>query len=129
MKRALLITYAFSPQATPESILSAKLFANLKQIKTDVVTIKQPIPGAIDLDPSLEDYINGNFDKIYRCELSNFFKIVSYLNLKKIFAFPDYYRLMNKRIFDFIKKNINLNHYDYIITWSQSHSIHLVDWI
>ena len=57
MKRALLITYSFSPQATPESILSAKLFANMKNLKTDVVTIKQ-LPGTIDLDASLENYID-----------------------------------------------------------------------
>ena len=126
MKKALLITYAFSPQATPESILSAKLFANLDNIETDVVTIKLPIPGTIDLDPSLENYINDNFNKIYRSDLSSFFKVISNLNLKKVFTFPDYYRLLNKSIYKFIIENIDLKKYDHVITWSQSHSIHLV---
>ena len=81
MKRALLITYSFSPQASPESILSAKLFANMKNIKTDVVTIKQPIPGSIDLDSSLENYIQNNFEKIYHCKLNKVFKILSSLNV------------------------------------------------
>ena len=82
MKRALLITYSFSPQATPESILSAKLFANMKNLKTDVVTIEQPIPGTIDLDASLENYIDKYFEKIYRCNLNRIFKLLSLLNLK-----------------------------------------------
>ena len=38
MKKLLLITYAFSPQSTPESILSAKLFANMKNLKTDAIS-------------------------------------------------------------------------------------------
>ena len=126
MKKILLITYAFSPQSTPESILSAKLFANLKNIETDVVTIKHPIPGSIDLDPSLENYIKKYFNNVYRCDLSMFFKAISILNLKKFFSFPDYYRLLNNKIYEFIVKNINLEKYDHIITWSQSHSIHLV---
>ena len=63
MKKILLLTYAFSPHSTPESILSAKLFANTQEIKTDVVTIEHPIPGTIDLDPSLEEYIQLNFNK------------------------------------------------------------------
>ena len=126
MKKVLLITYAFSPQSTPESILSAKLFANIKQIKTDVVTIEQPIPGTIDLDPSLENYIQENFNKIYRCKLSNFFNLISYFNLKRLFPFPDYFSLLNNTIYKFIISNVNINDYDHIITWSQSHSIHLV---
>ena len=64
MKKILLITYAFSPISSPESILSAKLFSNLKKTQTDVVTIDFPIPGMKDLDPSLEHYINLNFNKI-----------------------------------------------------------------
>ena len=126
MKRALLITYSFSPQASPESILSAKLFANMKNIKTDVVTIKQPIPGSIDLDSSLENYIQNNFEKIYHCKLNKVFKILSSLNIKNIFPFPDYFRLLNSTVFKFIIKNIDVKKYDYVITWSQSHSIHLV---
>ena len=126
MKRALLITYSFSPQATPESILSAKLFANLKNIKTDVVTIKQPIPGTIDLDSSLEIYIGKHFGKIYRCNLNRLFKLLSVFNLKKILPFPDYFRTLNNTIYNYIVKNIDVKSYDYVITWSQSHSIHLV---
>ena len=126
MKKVLLLTYAFSPQSTPESILSAKLFANTKEIITDVVTIEQPIPGTIDLDPSLEKYINKNFNKIFRCKLNFFFKIISFLNLKRLFPFPDYFVLLNNYIYNFILKNINIGDYDYIITWSQSHSMHLV---
>ena len=126
MKRALLITYSFSPQATPESILSAKLFANMKNLKTDVVTIKQPIPGTIDLDASLENYIDKYFEKIYRCNLNRIFKLLSLLNLKKIIPFPDYFRILNNSIYNYIIKNIDVKSYDYVITWSQSHSIHLV---
>ena len=126
MKKILLITYAFSPQATPESILSAKLFANMQKITTDVVTIEHPIPGTIDLDPSLEKYIQSNFNKIYRCKLNNFFKIISYLNLKRLFPFPDYFFLLNNDLYNYIVKNININKYDHVITWSQSHSVHLV---
>ena len=126
MKRALLITYSFSPQATPESILSAKLFANMQDLKTDVVTIKQPIPGTIDLDASLENYINKYFGKIYRCNLNRVFKLLSVLNLKRIFPFPDYFRILNNTIYHYIIKNIDIKSYDYVITWSQSHSIHLV---
>lgn len=126
MKRALLITYSFSPQATPESILSAKLFANMKQLKTDVVTIKHPIPGTIDLDASLEMYIDKYFERIYRCDLNKIFKLLSVLNLKKILPFPDYFRTLNNTIYNYILKNVKIKSYDYIITWSQSHSIHLV---
>ena len=126
MKRALLITYSFSPHATPESILSAKLFANMKKLKTDVVTIKHPIPGIIDLDASLEMYIDKYFEKIYRCDLNKIFKLISVLNLKKVLPFPDYFRTLNNTIYDYIIKNIKIKSYDYIITWSQSHSIHLV---
>ena len=126
MKKILLITYAFSPISSPESILSAKLFANLKKTQTDVVTIDYPIPGMIDLDPSLEHYINLNFNKIYRCQLSNLFKFFCYFRLKKMYPFPDFYQLLNNSIYEYIKKNININKYDHIITWSQSHSIHLV---
>ena len=126
MKKVLLLTYAFSPHSTPESILSAKLFANTKDIETDVVTIEHPIPGTIDLDPSLEQYIKSNFNKIYRCKLNSIFKLISYLNLKRLFPFPDYFFLLNKSIYNYIINNIDINKYDYIITWSQSHSIHLV---
>ena len=125
MKKILLITYAFSPQATPESILSAKLFANITDAKVDVVTIDSPIQG-VDLDPSLEPLINKNFNKIYRSKLSFFFKFISFFGLKKIFPFPDYYIFLNNIIYEFILKNINIKEYNYIITWSQSHSIHLV---
>lgn len=126
MKKALLITYAFSPHATPESFLSAKLFANIKDLITDVATIKHPIPGIIDLDPSLEKYIDKNFGKIYRCELTPFFKFISKYNLKQFFRFPDYFRIMNKFFLRYIIKNIDIKKYDYIITWSQSHSVHLL---
>lgn len=126
MKKILLITYAFSPQATPESILSAKLFASIKGVTVDVVTIEHPIPRNIDLDPSLETFVKNNFNKIYRCKLNFIFKIISIIGLKKLFPFPDYYSLMNNSIFKYIVKNIKINNYDYIITWSQSHSIHLV---
>jgi hypothetical protein len=87
MKKVLLITYAFSPQASPESILSAKIFAKLKNTKVDVVTIRCPIPGNIDLDPSLEDYIKKNFNTIYECKLNLIFKIISFLGFKKLFSF------------------------------------------
>lgn len=126
MKKILLITYAFSPQATPESILSAKLFASINGVKVDVVTIDNPIPRNIDLDPSLELFIKKNFNKIYRSKLNFFFKLISVLGLKRLFPFPDYYSLLNRSIYKYIKKNININNYNYIITWSQSHSIHLV---
>ena len=126
MKKILLITYAFSPQATPESILSAKLFANIKGVKVDVVTIDHPIPGNIDLDPSLELFIKKNFDKIYRSKLNFVFKLISVLGLKRLFPFPDYYCLLNNSIYKYIIKNIKIHNYNYIITWSQSHSIHLV---
>ena len=106
--------------------MSAKLFANTKEIKTDVVTIEHPIPGTIDLDPSLEEYIKLNFNKIYRCKLNNYFKIISYFNLKKLFPFPDYFFLLNNSLYNYILKNINISEYDHVITWSQSHSIHLV---
>jgi len=126
MKKVLLITYAFSPQSTPESILSAKIFAKLNNTKVDVVTIRCPIPGNIDLDPSLEGYIKKNFNTIYECKLNLFFKIISFLGLKKLFPFPDYYRVLNNKIYQYIIDNINVRSYDCVVTWSQSHSIHLV---
>ena len=101
MKKVLLLTYAFSPHSTPESILSAKLFANTKDIETDVVTIEHPIPGTIDLDPSLEQYIKSNFNKIYRCKLNGIFKLISYLNLKRLFPFPDYFIKWNVKVTKF----------------------------
>jgi glycosyltransferase involved in cell wall biosynthesis len=122
-KRILLLTYAFSPLQAPEAFLAAKSLSKINAYTIDVLTLDYLNLGLAQ-DHSLHDYILENFGKIFRVKspiwinqkIFNFLRYFSY--------FPDKYSHFNKYIF---KKaiEINVEKYGAIISWSQSHSIHL----
>ena len=95
-------------------------------MEKDVLTLNFPIKGVDDLDPSLNEYIKIKFDKIYRVDVPNIINLLSYTKIKNLLRFPDYFIIANKSLLKYIKKNINLDNYTHIITWSQFHSVHLV---
>lgn len=125
-KKILLITYAFPPYATPESYLCSKLIGSLQNFEKDVLTLDFPIKGLNELDPSLNNYIKKKFNRIFRIKVPKIINFLSYTKIKNLFKFPDYFYFANKFIVKFINKNINLDEYSHVITWSQFHSIHLV---
>tara|TARA_B100000575_G_scaffold294506_1_gene310923 strand:+ start:4003 stop:5226 length:1224 start_codon:yes stop_codon:yes gene_type:complete len=126
VKKILLITYAFPPYATPESYLCSKLIGNLEGVSKDVLTLNFPIEGLNDLDPSLDEYVRVKFNKIFRVKVPKIINFLSKTGLKNLFRFPDYFKLANKYLINFINSELNLDEYTHIITWSQFHSVHLV---
>ncbi len=121
--KLLLLTYAFSPLQAPESFLAAKSLSKINNYTVDVLTLDYSDLG-ISIDTSLNDYVNINFGKIFRIKPPSWINKRSFNFIRYISHFPDKFSLFNSLIF---KKALamNVNEYDAIITWSQSHSIHL----
>ena len=122
-KKILLMTYAFLPLQAPEAFLAAKSLSKIIKYKIDILTIDFENLG-ISTDYSLSNYIKENFGTIFRVKTPSWINNKSFNFIRYIFHFPDKFRVFNKLIF---KKAlaINVNEYDAILTWSQSHSIHL----
>ena len=121
--KLLLLTYAFSPLQAPESFLAAKSLSKINNYTVDVLTLDYSDLG-ISIDTSLNDYVTINFGKIFRIKPPSWINKRSFNFIRYISHFPDKFSLFNSLIF---KKALamNVNEYDAIITWSQSHSIHL----
>ena len=121
--KLLLLTYAFSPHQAPESFLVAKSLSKIDDYKIDVLTLDYEDLG-VSIDNSLNHYIKENFQKIFRIKPPSWIskKVFNYLRYAS--HFPDKFGIFNNLIFQ--KANeINVNKYQAIISWSQSHSIHL----
>jgi len=121
--KLLLLTYAFSPLQAPESFLVAKSLSKIDDYKIDVLTLDYEDLG-VSIDNSLNHYIKENFQKIFRIKPQSWIskKVFNYLRYAS--HFPDKFGIFNNLIFQ--KANeINVNKYQAIISWSQSHSIHL----
>lgn len=121
--KLLLLTYAFSPLQAPEAFLAAKSLSKINKYKVDVLTLDYCDLG-ISIDTSLNNYVKENFGKIYRIKPPSWINKKSFNFIRYISHFPDKFSVFNNLI---IKKAIAINVYEYdaIITWSQSHSIHL----
>ncbi len=119
----LLLTYAFSPHQAPEAFLAAKSLSKINHYTVDVLTLDYDDLG-ISIDNSINNYVDKNFGKIFRVKPPSWISKSVFNFLRYISHFPDKFRIFNNLIF---KKavDIDVNEYDAIITWSQSHSIHL----
>ena len=121
--KLLLLTYAFSPHQAPEAFLAAKSLSKIDNYTVDVLTLDYDNLG-ISIDTSINHYVHENFGKIFRVKPPSWISKKVFNFLRYISHFPDKFSIFNKLIF---KKaiDIEVNKYDAIITWSQSHSIHL----
>ncbi|MDA8668556.1 hypothetical protein N9M26_02750 [Alphaproteobacteria bacterium] len=121
--KLLLLTYAFSPHQAPEAFLVAKSFSKMDKYTVDVLTLNYDDLG-VSIDTSINHYVEKNFGKIIRIKPPSWINKSSFNFLKYISHFPDKFSIFNNLVF---KKaiDIDINKYDAIITWSQSHSIHL----
>ena len=121
--KLLLLTYAFSPHQAPESFLVAKSLSKIDDYKIDVLTLDYDDLG-VSIDNSLNHYIKENFQKIFRIRPPSWISKKVFNYLRYVSHFPDKFGIFNNLIFQ--KANeINVNKYQAIISWSQSHSIHL----
>jgi len=122
-KKALLITYAFSPIQAPESFLSAKCLAKIQNFDIDILTIETEIIQTLS-DNIFENYIKENFKRIYRAKKPKWLTKKLFDKLRIFHIFPDRFQLFNKNI---VQKaiEIDIEKYDVVISWSQWHSIHL----
>jgi len=122
--RALLITYAFPPLQASESFLCVKAFAKIETYDIDILTIN-PSEIGYDMDYSLENYTSANFSKVYRVETPKWINKKVFKVLRYVPGFPDRFRFFNKSIIEKTKE-LDIDSYDLIISWSTWHSIHIV---
>lgn len=121
-ERVLLLTYSFPPTAVPEAVLSAKRIGNLG-IEAHAITIA-PFKAWMGDDHSLDGYIDECFASIERIEAPFVRRRLPLGRLGPIARVPDQFRLFNRLIESRAKQR--LIGFDYLVTWSQWHSIHLV---
>ena len=121
--KLLLLTYAFSPHQAPEAFLAAKSLSKIDSYTVDVLTLDYDGLG-VSIDTSINHYVEKNFGKIFRVKPPSWINKSSFNFLRYISHFPDKFSIFNNLVF---KKAIDIDVYKYdaIITWSQSHSIHL----
>lgn len=123
-RRLLLLTYCFPPAAVPESFLAAKRLGNLPGYEVDVVTI-DPLGSEIRIDHSLDEYVAGNFGHILRVPLPRSLMRLLGRRASAVFQLPGLVALMNQRVHGMLRE-VDLDRYCALVTWSQWHAIHLV---
>jgi glycosyltransferase involved in cell wall biosynthesis len=124
-KRALLLSYAFPPVALPESYLAAKRMANLPDCEVDVITAP-PYKKWMGFYDGLTEYIEKRFGEITRIKPTFLAKNLTFWRLGILSQCPDSARLLNGKIREAAERAISTKSYDFIVTWSQWHSVHLV---
>lgn len=123
MQKLLLLTYAFPPHQAPESYLSAKALGSLKKFKVDVLTI-DPTDLGLPMDTSLDSYVAERFNRINRIKTPSWLNGGIFGKLRCFSAFPDRFRILNKRMIE-EAQSLDLQNYAAMISWSQWHSVHL----
>ena len=121
-ERVLALTYSFPPTAVPESTLSVKRLGNLP-FEVDVISLA-PFRAWMGDDHSLDDYIEARFGSIQRVEAPPIRRRLPLGRLGPLTRCPDQFRLFDNLIYRAARERISS--YDYLVTWSQWHSIHLV---
>jgi glycosyltransferase involved in cell wall biosynthesis len=121
-KKILLLTHCFSPYAMPESYLMAKRMGNLCNAKVDVITMEAFLPW-MKKDLNFYEYAKKKFSNIKYLSPPKWYKYLPFSKLESFFSLPDPYTYL----LPLYKKALSsLSDYDYVVTWSMYHSIHLL---
>jgi len=120
-RRLLLLSYCFPPITAPEAMLSAKRLGNLPGWQVDVVAAA-PFSSGLGNDPAMADYVKERFGTVRR--LKPLLPWFPYHRLGLPARMPDQFRFLNRRAVR-AARDLGLERYDAMLSWSQWHSVHL----
>lgn len=121
--RILLISYAFPPLAAPEAWLAAKAVHSLAHVGDEVDVVCARPRWWHSRDDSLSPWAHGAASAVHVVETPRWLPIVQ--PVAALRQFPDPMRLLQRRTLRLVR-DIGVDQFDALVTWSQWHSAHLV---